>query len=150
MKTVYNPNTIQELTQRIEKIQDNSKAQWGKMNAYQMLVHCVKNEEMLQGKRAYKRNFIGKIFGKMALKSILKDEMPLKKNQPTHPEFVITQQGQVAQPKQQLMALVREYEHLSTRKAGELVHPFFGKMSHEQLGKYAYKHLDHHLNQFGV
>ncbi|OJJ19093.1 hypothetical protein BKI52_19960 [marine bacterium AO1-C] len=150
MKTVYNTTTIQELTQRVDKIQDSSKAQWGKMNAYQMLIHCVKNEEMLLGKRAYKRNFIGKIFGKMTLKSILKDNTPLKKNQPTHPDLIITGQGSIEQPKQQWIALIKEYGQLSANQMNELIHPFFGKMTHEKLGKYAYKHIDHHLRQFGV
>lgn len=30
------------------------------------------------------------------------------------------------------------------------VHDFFGKMTDEQIGIFAYKHADHHLRQFGV
>jgi hypothetical protein len=30
------------------------------------------------------------------------------------------------------------------------VHPMFGKMTADQWGRSMWKHLDHHLRQFGV
>jgi hypothetical protein len=32
----------------------------------------------------------------------------------------------------------------------DFIHDFFGKMTKEQIGVFAYKHTDHHLRQFGV
>lgn len=76
METIFDKNTVTELLTRINSIQPNSKAQWGKMDAYQMLKHCTMSEEMFQGKKQYKRLFIGRIFGGMALNGILKDTIP--------------------------------------------------------------------------
>ncbi len=54
------------------------------MNIYQMLKHNTFCEEMYLGKMKYKRAVLGYIFGKSALKSILKDDKPLKKTKQRH------------------------------------------------------------------
>ena len=121
-------------------------AQWGKMNIYQMLKHCTLWDEWTLGKHKYKRAFIGLLFGKIALKSILKDEKPLTRNTPTLPELRITEaNGDVASERNKWIALIEGYAHFSNP---DFVHSFFGKMTKEQIGYVAYKHADHHLRQF--
>jgi multisubunit Na+/H+ antiporter MnhF subunit len=93
LRIPFDTKTVADLIGRINLLQANSPAQWGKMDAYQMLKHCTLSEEMFQGKKSYKRLFIGRLFGGMALNSILKNEKPMKKNQPTHPEMKITGTG---------------------------------------------------------
>lgn len=146
MKTIFDANIINELVQRINSLEYADQAQWGKMNAYQMLKHCTMSEEMFQGKQVYKRLFIGKLFGGMALKGILKNELPLKKNQPTHPNMKITGTGDLQAERQKWIELINDYVSFSNP---EFIHPFFGKMTQEQIGNYVYKHTDHHLRQFG-
>ena len=60
MKTIFDKPTRDELINRINALNENSKAQWGKMSVSQMLKHCVQWEEMILGKRVYKQSFIGK------------------------------------------------------------------------------------------
>jgi hypothetical protein len=116
------------------------------MNVYQMLKHCTLSEEMYLGITVYKRAFIGRLFGKVALKSMLKDDSPLARNNPTVPQCKVTEQnGDVAAQKKQWIELVEEYG--KTTKT-DFEHTFFGKMTREQMGQLAYKHLDHHLRQF--
>lgn len=146
MKTIFDASIINELVQRINSLEYADQAQWGKMNAYQMLKHCTMSEEMFQGKQVYKRLFIGKLFGGMALKGILKNELPLKKNQPTHPNMKITGTGDLQAERQKWIELINGYGSFSNP---EFIHPFFGKMTQEQIGNYVYKHTDHHLRQFG-
>src|SRR6476661_8353578 len=86
MKSVFDNETREELIRRIQSVNENSVAQWGKMNVSQMLRHCSQWDEMAQGNRKYKQSFIGKLFGKMALKDMMKDK-PIDKNLPTVPEF---------------------------------------------------------------
>ncbi len=145
METIFNQETINGLTEQINQLKKSDNAQWGKMNAYQMLKHCTLSEEMFQGKTQYKRLFMGKIFGRMALKGILKDDKAMKKNQPTHPDFIITGSGNFEAEKEKWIDLLNGYSHFSNRN---FVHPFFGKMSKDEIGKYVYKHTDHHLRQF--
>jgi Protein of unknown function (DUF1569) len=145
MKTIFDKNTVGGLINRINTLKPDDKAQWGKMNAYQMIKHCTLTEELYLGHKSYKRLFIGKLFGKMALKGILKDDEPMKKNNPTHPEFKITDSGNLDDIRNKWIRLITLYESHSTKN---VVHPFFGLMNQEQIGVYAYKHIDHHLRQF--
>ncbi len=146
MKTIFDTKTVAELVSRINSLQANRQAQWGKMNTYQMLKHCTLSEEMFQGKKLYKRLFIGKLFGGRALKGILKNENPMKKNQPTHPEMKITGTGNFDEERAKWIRLLQSYDSFSN---SQFIHPFFGKMTKEQIGNYVYKHTDHHLRQFG-
>lgn len=145
MKTVFDKATREELTGRISRLTEQSTAQWGKMNVYQMIRHCALWEEMALGKKQYERVFIGRLFGKLALRGLMKDDGPLSRNSPTLPEFRITGNGNVAAEKAKWISLIGEYQHFSNPG---FIHPFFGKMTKEQIGYMAYKHIDHHLRQF--
>lgn len=144
MKSIFDKTTRDELLVRINSLNENSTAQWGKMNVSQMLQHCTKWDEMALGKKKYKQSLIGKLFGKMALKDMLKDK-PMKKNLPTVPSFKITQNTDVAEEKKKWITLLDEYEHFSDER---FIHPFFGAMTKENTGIMVYKHIDHHLRQF--
>jgi len=146
MKTIFDKNTNSELIKRIQNLKESDSAKWGKMNAYQMLKHCTLGEEMFQGKKQYKRLFIGKLFGKMALKGIIKNEHPMKKNQPTHPELKISGSGDFDSEKQNWISLLNDYNGYSNTN---FIHPFFGKMTNDEIGIFVYKHTHHHLQQFG-
>jgi len=146
MKTIFDTNTVADLISRIHALNAGSQAQWGKMDVYQMLKHCTLSEAMFQGRKSYKRLFIGRLFGGMALKSILKNVDPMKQNQPTHPEMKISGTGDLIAEKVKWIELLQAYTTFSN---DGFVHPFFGKMTKDQLGKYVYKHTDHHLRQFG-
>lgn len=146
MKTIFDEVTVNELIERINLLREGDPARWGRMNAGQMLKHCTLSEEMFRGEKQYKRLFIGRLFGRMALNGILKDESPLKKNQPTHPELRISIPGDFETERHKWTGLLQGYATFSNP---DFVHPFFGKMTREEIGKYVYKHTDHHLRQFG-
>lgn len=145
MKTIFDKTTLNELVNRINRISETSKPKWGKMDVYQMLKHCTQWEEMMLGKKKYKRAFLGRLFGKIALKDLIKDETPMKRSLPTLPEFKITGTGDVASEREKWIALVEEHAHCSDL---DFLHPFFGKITREQAGYIAFKHTDHHLRQF--
>jgi len=146
MKTVFDKATQDELISRINSLNENSTAQWGKMNVYQMLKHCTMWEQMVAGKVTCKRVFLGRLFGKMALKSSLKDEKPMMRNAPSSPELIVNDSSSdIVAQKMKWITMIEENAHFS---APVFMHPFFGEMTKEQLGYHAYKHTDHHLRQF--
>jgi hypothetical protein len=148
MRTIFDPATRNELISRINNLTKQSTAQWGKMDVYQMLLHCSLWEEFNLGKKKYKQAFIGRIFGKMALKKMLKDDSPAGRGLPTVSDFKTTGvSGDVEAQKNKWIALINEHNDIHDY---EIVHPFFGKMTKEQVGFMAYKHTDHHLRQFNV
>ena len=149
MKTILDKLTRKELISRISLLEKHNKPKWGKMNVYQMLSHCIKYEQMMQGKVSYKRLLIGYLFGKSALmEDFLRDDSPIKKNVPTLKQLKISKNvGDFELDKKKWAELINDYENLYTKG---IVHPFFGKLSIEQIGYLVYKHTDHHLRQFGV
>ena len=148
MKTVFDNSTREELIARVNALNENCKAQWGKMNVYQMLKHCTKCDDMILSKVEVKQVFLGRLFGKLALKNVLKNDKPLRKNSPTAPELIIKEKaGDIALQKPEWIKRISEYGYFDNP---HFVHPFFGTMTKDQVGQLVYKHHDHHLKQFGV
>lgn len=150
MKSIFDEINRAALITRIKTINENSRSQWGKMNVYQMLKHCTIWEEWIQGKnkRTYKQELLGFIFGKLALKSMIKDEKPFKRNVPTSASFKVKElNGDIESEKKKWISLIEGYENYSNPG---FIHDFFGKMTKEQIGILAYKHSDHHLRQFNA
>jgi hypothetical protein len=148
MKTIFDNRTKDELIAKVNSVNENCNAQWGKMNVFQMLKHCAKWNDMMLGKIQVKRIFAGRLFGRLALKSVLKDDAPLRKSTPTAPELVFKDDtGEIPLLKTRLIQTICEYENFYNP---DFIHPYFGKMTKEQVGQFVYKHHDHHLRQFGV
>ena len=150
MKTIFDKVKRDELLNRMNSLHENAKPLWGKMNVYQMTKHCtIWNEWVLGRSNAiHKQGFLGKIFGKLALKSNTKDDQPIGKKMPAGKAFTVNEKtGDFNKQKTICVKLITDYEHFSN---DSFIHDFFGKMSKEQIGIFAYKHIDHHLRQFGV
>lgn len=146
MKTIFDESTREELITRIKTLDENSSAQWGKMNVCQMLKHCILADELYLGKTQHKRVFLGRLIGRMALNGLLKDEEPMRRNSPTSDAFKVTEtEGNVFIEKTKWISVIQEYGSFDNP---DFVHWFFGKLTKEQIGYLAYKHTDHHLRQF--
>ncbi|MCV9927522.1 DinB family protein [Flavobacterium sp. LS1R49] len=146
MKSIFDNSTRASLIERINTLNESSTAKWGKMNIYQMLKHCTVYEEMMLGRNRYKRAFLGRLFGKIALKEFTQDESPIKKNVPTLSELKVkVTHGEVANERKKWISLLEEYPDAPCT---DIVHSFFGKLTREQIGTLVYKHTDHHLRQF--
>ncbi|MET4084118.1 hypothetical protein ABIB40_004092 [Pedobacter sp. UYP30] len=146
MKSVLDKSTRDELIARIKTLNESSNALWGKMNIDQMLKHCVLWEEMIAGKKKFKRKFLGYLFGRIALKGMIGNENDLKHGIPTLPELKVKETStDVESEKLKWITLINENANFPNP---DFIHPFCGKMTIEQIGYLAYKHTDHHLRQF--
>jgi hypothetical protein len=150
INTILDPATRNELIQRIQLLQENSRGQWGRMSVYEMAKHCSNWDAWILGKdkdHVYTQTLLGKIFGRLALRSTVKDNTPMKKGMPAGKLAVKKLSGDLEAQKKIWIQQVKEFEHYSNTR---FVHDFFGVMTEEQIGILAYKHADHHLRQFGV
>lgn len=150
MKTLFDPGRREELIQRIALLAPDSRPLWGKMTIYQMARHCTIWNEWVLGKKdfVYKQEFLGKLFGKIALKSNTKDDKPMGRNMPAGKGFTIKEtEGRLEEEISVWTEQIKNYENFSNNA---FIHDFFGKMTKEQIGIFAYKHNDHHLRQFNV
>jgi hypothetical protein len=148
MKSIFNPDDNQVIIDRINNLTPNSTPLWGKMTVSQMLKHCQAPIDVAFGTLQLKPNFIFQIMGKFFKNSIIKKEF--KKNSPTVPNFIYKSEYNFKESQQDLIEKVRKFSTKGTSIIKNPKHPFFGKMTFEEWDILQYKHLDHHLNQFGV
>jgi hypothetical protein len=149
MGNLFDPSVRQSILERLGRLSPDSKRQWGKMSAAQMLAHCSRAMEVGTGDLPLKQAFIGKIFAPFVRSSFL-GEKPFGKNSPTDPHFVIKDEPDFAREKAQLDALIGRFCQRGPAEAGKHEHSFLGRISGEDWGVVMYKHLDHHLRQFGA
>lgn len=149
MKSLYDITVYREIYDRVNRLNPASQPLWGKMNVAQMLAHCKEAFKVPLSEEPLKRMLLGYIFGPLAKKQLYSDK-PWKKNLPTVANFKITDQRHFETEKREMMQLVLKFHTLGPDKTGNFPHPFFGHLTKEQWGKGMYKHLDHHLQQFGV
>ncbi len=147
VKSLFDPATKQETIDRINKLTPESKPLWGKMNASQMLAHLIVPMGVADGTQKIKRTMFGRIVGPIA-RPFFYNEKPVKKNLPTAKEF--NMQGIDKNFEAEKKILIDAINKFSEASIINETHPFFGHLTKEQWAKGTWKHLDHHLQQFGV
>lgn len=149
MSSLFNASDTQQIIARINKLTTNSQPLWGKMNVTQMLEHCEPPLKVAFGDLKLKRGLIGILFGGMAKKQLM-GEKPFRRNLPTAPQFLVKDYGDFESEKQKLIGLVEKFQENGPEGLSKDPHPFFGKLTPEEWDTLQWKHLDHHLNQFGA
>ncbi len=145
-KSLYHTEVYNDTLARIEKLTTGSTPQWGKMDAGQMMAHCSSVFEVFNGKPLVGTPFIVKLFKGMIRKMVV-GEKPFPKNSRTHPQYLQTNAVDFNTEKQRLLNAMRQWKEMEDQ---ETHHALFGIMSKEDNGWSSYKHLNHHLTQFGV
>lgn len=149
MKNLFDKDTYDEITGRLNSLTPSAQRQWGKMNAAQMLAHCKAAFRVPLSDRKMPRSFLGLMVGWM-IKSKLYNDDPWKQNLPTAPEFKISGEKDFEKEKLELSGLINTFYTRGPGNVGKFPHPMFGTFTQPQWGQAMYKHLDHHLKQFGV
>jgi hypothetical protein len=149
MKNLFEAVTLQEMKNRLAQLNEASKRQWGKMNAAQMLAHCSEWMEMASGQSSPPRSWLGHIFGPLAKRSILSDA-PIRRNMPTDKSLIVNDERDFATEQQRLALSMERFIVGGPAQCTKHPHSFFGQMTAEEWAILAYKHLDHHFQQFGV
>ncbi len=149
MKNLFEKETIDEVLGRVDALQPASQRQWGKMDVSQMLAHCASTMDMASGRLNTPRIFVGRILGPL-FKSILTNEKPFSKNSPTDKELRISDPRDFARERDRLKQGVLCFYEGGEGKCTRHPHPFFGPLSPQDWARGMYKHLDHHLRQFGA
>lgn len=149
MHSLFDPDDRQSMLARLERFRPGGARQWGRMSDAQMLAHCSIALEVGTGDKPRRQKLIGKLFGPF-VKSSLLGEKPFSRNSPTDPSFIVTEEKAFEAEKQRLTGLVVRFCEFGPEKASAQVHSFLGRLRGEEWGVMMYKHLDHHLRQFGA
>lgn len=148
-KNLLIKQTAEQIIRRVKQLQPDSKAVWGKMNATEMLLHCnLCNEQIFKGGTITKKTTLKQYLLRLLALYIAPNFKKGINGDPANETIGIIANANFEQQKVSFIQLIDRFpEHKSTLV---LPHIAFGNISTKQWGIAAYKHMDHHLRQFGV
>jgi Protein of unknown function (DUF1569) len=150
MKNLFEAATVAEVHQRIAQLRPDSERLWGKMTPAQALAHCAAGLELALGDRRPPRMLIGRILGPLIKPKAFREEEPMRRNSPTVPGLAVTDNRDFDLERERLNTIVDRFAAAGPAGCTDHPHSFFGKMTPDEWSMWMYKHLDHHLRQFGV
>lgn len=151
IKNIFDKEVSEEIINRINRLKSDRLSSWGTMSVDQMLAHCNVTYAYTYNPEQFKRpNFFKKFLLKTFVKGIVVSEKPYQKNGRTAPEFVMTGSKDFEKEKALLISNIQKTQQLGAVHFEELENFSFGKLTSSQWNNLFYKHLDHHLTQFGV
>ena len=149
MKTIFDKSAFDEINARLDRLVPESERIWGKMSPAQMMEHATLVLEMASGKTPGKQAFLGKAIG-WIFKGKFLGEKPFPQNAPAGPTHTVNDEPVFEAARTRLKDLLAEFNALGESGTDGNIHDFFGPLTGKQWGETQYKHLDHHLRQFGL
>jgi hypothetical protein len=150
MKNIFDKVIAQNMISRIETLTSESKGNWGKMEVSQMLAHCCVAYEMVYTDKHPEPNVFVKLLLKLFVKKTVVSEKPYPRNGRTAPQFMITSEKDFTEEKMRLITYIQKTSELGeVHFEGKESHSM-GKLTAKEWSNLFYKHLDHHLSQFGA
>jgi len=149
MKNLFEEDATKEVMTRIDKLQPAAQHQWGKMDVSQMMAHCSAALDMASGRINPARTLVGRLIGSF-VRPIYSNEKPFSRNNPTDKILVIRDPRDFQSEREKLKACVQQFHEGGEAKCTRHPHPFFGSLTPSEWSRGMYKHLDHHLRQFGA
>ncbi len=150
IKNIFDKAVSEEIIGRINKLNANTQPLWGKMAVGQMMAHCCVTYEYVYDNKYPQPNAVMKWFIKLMAKNTVVGEKPYPKNIRTGPDFIIKDNKDFAFEKQRLVVFINKTQELGEAHFDGKTSHSFGVLSKQQWNTMFYKHLDHHLSQFGV
>jgi hypothetical protein len=150
MKNIFDKTVSDKIIERIAVLNPNSEPKWGKMIVAQMLAHCSVTYEMVYTDKHPKPNAFMKFMLINFVKHTVVGEKPYPKNGRTAPQFLITNKRDFEKERKTLIEYIKKTQNLGENHFNNKESHSFGKLNINQWNNMFYKHLHHHLNQFGV
>ena len=150
MKNIFDAKETETVIDRINQLSPSTSPQWGKMSTDQMLAHCNVTYEMAFEDKHAKPNGFTKLMLKLFVKNAVVSDKPYKKNSRTAPQFIIADAKNFVEEKARLTDYIKKTQSLGENHFDGKESHSFGALTKQEWNNMFYKHLDHHLNQFGV
>lgn len=150
LPNVFSPDVSAQLIERIQQLSPQSAANWGKMNVAQMLAHCNVTYEMVYENKHPKPGALMRFILKAMVKNKVVNEESYPQNSRTAPQFLIVDERDFEQEQKRLVDFIAKTQALGAAHFEQKESNSFGRLSSEQWNNMFYKHLNHHLAQFGA
>jgi hypothetical protein len=149
MNSIFDKVANEAMIARINLLTPENQALWGKMSVDQMCKHCSLVIDVSSGEQKLKINFLMRLLGKMLKKKVIYGN-DWKKDSPTAKEFIVTNHLGFLEVKTELITKFSRFATEGKSVIKLMNHPFWGKLTYEEWDLLQWKHLDHHLKQFGA
>ncbi len=150
MKNLYDTGVEQDITGRLASLRPENERQWGTMTAAQALAHCSVAMEFAVGDVNPPRMLLGRLVSWFATGLVLSNDKPLARNVPTAKSMIIEDERNLERERARLLELVTRFVAAGPKGCTKHPHTFFGELKAEEWSTLMYKHVDHHLRQFGA
>ena len=147
MKSIWDAEARRALDARIGGLAWDRRAEWGKFTAPKMVCHLADSLRMAMGDLTVAPKRLPIRYA--PLKQLIVYVAPFPKGAPTAPELLAREPRDWATDVADVQALLVR-AGASTRTDGWPDHPAFGRLSRRAWGVLIYRHMDHHLKQFGA
>ncbi len=149
MQTLFRPSDCEAVRRRFADLQPDSPRQWGRMDPAQMLGHCARALEGVLEARAVRRPLVWRLVGPM-VKPLVLGPRHFFRNARAPRGLAVAERREFDTELRRLAHLLDRFVQRGPSGLSRAVHPFLGVLTGEEWGRLMYKHLDHHLRQFGV
>jgi len=150
IKNIFDSSVSEELIQRINKLSAESKPLWGKMNVAQAMAHCCVTYEFVYTDKHPKPGKLKRFLLKTVVKQGVVGEKAYNKNLRTAPEFIKVDEHEFEEERNRLISYIKRTQELGPEYFDGKESHSFGILNLKEWNNMFYKHLDHHLSQFGV
>ncbi len=151
MKNLFDATVAHQVKTRLAKLEPQSERRWGRMTAPQMLAHCSMSMQWAVGETVPEKAALpARLMGRLVKPMVLRNDDPLRKNSPTAKALVVADERDLDRERNQLSGLIDKFAAGGAAGCTRNPHSFFGRMTPDEWAILMYKHLDHHLRQFGV
>ncbi len=147
MNSLWEEPARRGLRDRIARLTPAQPARWGRMAAPAMVAHLADSLRMAVGDLHVASKRLPLRYP--PLKQLVVHWLPIPKNVPTAPELIQRPPGDWTSEVSALDALLEQFARRD-RGGAWPDHPAFGALTGAQWGVLVYRHMDHHLRQFGV
>ena len=150
LPNIFSEKVSADLISRLNKLSSRNTPNWGIMSVDQMLAHCNVTYEMTYEDIHPKPNIFLKFIMKKLVKNKVVSEVPYGKSGKTAPQFIITGIKNFENEKARLISYIQQTVELGENHFDGKESHSFGNLTKKEWSNMFYKHLDHHLTQFGV
>jgi hypothetical protein len=147
MKSVFHQADRLALSHRLDAVTSASTARWGRMDSGQMLAHLSESLRMALGELAVQPR--SGPLRLLPVRHAIIHWLPWPKGAPTAPELLVRRAEDFDAERAALRHLLERVGTLEGARDWP-EHPAFGRMSSRDWGVLVYRHVDHHLHQFGA
>jgi hypothetical protein len=157
MRSLLKPRWRESIRERAAGLRPESSARWGRFTAPQMLAHAIQSLRMMTGELPVPAERVPWVVRHAPLRQLLIYVLPFPKGLPTSAALLSRPAAEpstisaVAWAEEQ-RELAHVLETIGARAAGGgwPEHPASGPMDGRDWGVLQYRHIDHHLRQFGL